>query len=331
MNVFILGGTGFLGYHATLEFLRRGHHVTSLARQRLLTEMLPAEVEVHLGDFDLISDGEVRELMAGHDAAVFAAGADDRALHKPPAYRYFYHANVEACSRFLRLAGKAGIRRASVCGSYFCHFDRLWPEQRLAERHPYIRSRVEQEQEAITAGGKELDVMILELPYIFGAMPGRMPIWQPVVRYAASPWPLFFPKGGTNMIAVEHVAEAIAGAVERGRGGERYLVGDENLTWKEWLERLSRLAGRSKRVITVPTPLVRLGLYGVLLSRRLKGVEGGLNPAALAGVQTAETFFDPTPSREALGYGKGGLEESFKKTVEACLNRSPVSSQVIGN
>ncbi len=321
MNVFILGGAGFLGYYATLEFLRRGHHVTVLDRQAVQAELLPAKVEIHLGNFDLMDDGEVRALMAGHDAAVFAAGADDRALQKPPAYRYFYHANVEACSRFFRLARKAGIHRGTFCGSYFCYFDRIWPEKRLTEHHPYIRSRVEQEQEAISTGGDELEVMPLELPYIFGTMPGRTPIWQPVVRYAASPWPLFFPKGGTNMIAVEHVAEAIVGAIERGRGGQRYLVGDENWTWKEWLERIAHLAGRPKRVITVPTPLVRLGLYGLLLSRRLKRLEGGLHPVAYADVQTENTFFDPTPYREALGYGQGGLEEALRRTVEVCLGR----------
>ena len=321
MDVLLIGGTGFIGYHAVHELRRRGHGVAVLALPPVPPEdLLPPEVPVTLADLDALPDDAVRALLRGCDAVVYAAGADDRVVPKAPADAFFERANVRPSARLFALARAAGVKRGVLLSSYFCTFDRLWPEMRLSAHHPYIRSRQAQAQQALQAAGPDLDLMILELPYIFGATPGRVPLWAPLIRYARSPFPLFYPKGGTNMIAVQHVAEATAGALERGRGGERYVVGDENLTWAEWLGRLSRLAGRPRRVITLPTTLVRLALWGVRLYHRLQGREGGLDPVAFAALQTRHTFFDPEPSRRALGYGRGGLDEALAETVRACLH-----------
>ena len=327
MNCLIVGGTGFLGYHATLELLRRGHRVSALALPPLpATGLLPGEVRVIFADVNALPDADLAVLLAGYDAVVFAAGADDRVTPKRPAYDFFYKANVASAARFFRLARAAGVRRGVLLGSYFAHFDRLWPEMRLAQHHPYIRSRVEQTRQALAACGSDLDLMILELPYIFGAMPGRLPLWAPLIRYVASPLPLLFPAGGTNMVAVQHVAAAIAGALERGQTGKRYLIGDENLTWAEWLTRLSRLTGREKRVVTLPAAAVRMAARGIRLYHRLQGREGGLDPVAFVALQTAHTFFDPAPARQALGYGAGGLDQALRVTV-AAVRGNPLSGR----
>jgi hypothetical protein len=121
------------------------------------------------------------------------------------------------------------------------------------------------------------------------------------------------------MIAVEHVGEAIVRAVEKGKGGHSYTVGDENLTWVEFLERILRILGRKKRIVILPTCLVRLTLRAVALQHRLRGRESGLDPVRFAAIQTRNTFSDPAPAAEELGYGRGNLEEALKDTVEACL------------
>ena len=121
------------------------------------------------------------------------------------------------------------------------------------------------------------------------------------------------------MIAVEHVGEAIVGAIEKGKAGHSYTVGDENLTWVEFLERILHILCKKKRIVIVPTCLVRLLLRAVALQHRLRGKEGGLDPVKFAAIQTRNTFFDPAPAAEELGYGRGNLEEAFKDTVEACL------------
>jgi len=162
-------------------------------------------------------------------------------------------------------------------------------------------------------------LMILELPYIFGSMPGRTPLWKPLIHYVNSRYPLFYMSGGTNMIAVEHVGEAIVGAIEKGKGGHSYTVGDKNLTWVEFLERILGILGKKKRIAIVPTCLVRLMLRVVGVQHRLRGRESGLDPVRFAAIQTRNTFFDPSPAAEELGYGRGNLEQAFKDTVKASL------------
>jgi len=322
MKVFIIGGTGFIGYHAVLEFLKRGHRISTLALPPLpASDLFPPEVAITLADLGQTSDQELRGLLRDHDALVYAAGADDRTIPKRPAYDLFFRANVETPQRVFELARQAGIRRGVVIGSYFAYFDRVWPEMRLAGRHPYIRSRQAQVEACFAASLPALELMILELPYVFGAMPGRVPLWRPLIQYLRSPWPLFYPRGGTNVIAVESVAEAIAGAIERGRAGEIYQVGGENLSWVELLARLSRLAGREKRVITLPDVAVQAGMMLIGLIHHVQGRESGLNPAYFARLQTARTFLDPGTARQALGYGESDVDSALRKTVEACLLR----------
>lgn len=320
MNIFILGGTGFLGYYATLELLQRGHQVSTLALPPAPPAgLLPPDVSVQIGNFNTLTDSEVTGLFKGCDGVIFAAGADDRVTPKAPADEFFAQANVVPARRFFRLAQEAGVRRGVLLSSYFAHFARIWPELELADHHPYIRSRVEQEAAVLEYSGDGLDVMILELPYIFGQMSGRIPIWKPLVDYLYWPLPwVFYPQGGSAMVSVEHVAQAIAGALEKGVEGQRYLIGDENLTWKAFLMRLAAAVGLQKKVVTLPNWIVQIGLSGVKLWHGLQGREGGLDPAHFLALQTRNTFFDPLPAQRALGFTGGGLDKAFRETVEAC-------------
>jgi dihydroflavonol-4-reductase len=319
MNVLIIGGTGFLGYHAVKELTKRGHQTSILALPPLPAGgIFPVETKILLADLSTLSDEDVLKLLRGQDAVVYAAGADDRITPKAPAYPFFFKQNVEATKRLVALARQAGVKKAVILGSYFVHFDRIWPKLKLKEHHPYIRSRVEQEKAAFEAGGKDMSVCILELPYIFGSMPGRKPIWKPLIAYIRSMPVIFYTHGGTNCIAVGRIGEAISGAVEKGKAGESYVIGDENLTWVEMLQKINRLLGREKPIISLPNWLAIVAGAFIKLLHYFQGREGGLDPIALIKLQTSMTFFDPAQSMEDLGYQSGGLDEALKKTIIAC-------------
>lgn len=320
MRIFILGGTGFIGYHAVLELLRRGYQIRILSLPPEPPDgLFPENVEIILGDFNHLSDQEVEMLFDNCEGAVFAAGADDRVTPKAPAYPFFYEANVQSSIRFFTLARNAGVKKAVLLSSYFVHFDRLWPELRLSEHHPYIRSRIEQERESLAIAGDEMSLVILQLPYIFGSMPGKTPLWKPLVNYIHWPFSwLFYTRGGSGMVSVNHVAEAIAGALEKGEGNFRYLVGDENLTWRELLTRLSAAAGLNRKVVTIPDWLVWAGLWCVKVWHWFRGLEGGLDPTEFVKLQTRDTFFNPEPAQRALGFSGGGLDIAFKETIKGC-------------
>jgi len=321
MKVLVIGATGFLGWHTTLKLLARGHQVSALARPPLPTEgLLPADVKITLTDMETLPDAELLAHLQGQDGLIFAAGVDDRVTPARPAYPFFYKGNVVATERLMRLAVQAGVKHAVIFSSYFLEFERRWPELRLAEQHPYIRSRVEQEKAALAAAGDQMAVNFLLLPYIFGSMPGREPLWKPLVAYLNSwlPW-VFYPAGGSAMVSVEEVSDAAVMALERGEAGARYPVCAENLSWQEFLQRLGKILGKTKPIITLPKALVKLGACCVRLMHRLQGRESGLDLVPFVELQTRLAFLDPDYSIRALGYAHTDLEPDFVKTVRASL------------
>jgi nucleoside-diphosphate-sugar epimerase len=269
----------------------------------------------------------VKRLLDGHHGIVFAIGRDERQVSKAPAYDAFYAANVRATERIFRLASEVGVEKGAVCGSMFTYFDRIWPEMGLAACHPYIRSRTEQAEVAIKAG-KGMAVTVLELPYIFGSMPGRTPLWAPLIDYVRSSWPLFYTSGGTTMVSVRLVAEAIAGAMEHNESSGCHPVGDVDMTWKEMLGIFCELVGKHKSVITVPRAVLKSAMWLYQVKTRLAGREHGLHPVKYMDLQTIDAYFreeDLQASRRALRFGSGGIEQAFEDTVSAMTGATPTA------
>ena len=315
-RVAVVGGTGFLGYHAVVELLRRGFEVTALGLKDFPARTPPLnDVDVQVVDLRIATDADLGRRLAGFDAVVFAAGADERATPRTPALDFFRAANVVTTERVLRLAKEGGARSAVVLGSYFAYFAKAWPELRLAERHPYIRSRLEQQEVAAASG---MRTVVLQLPYIFGSAPGQIPLWAPLVRYLARMPLLLYPRGGTNAVAVRHVGEAVAGAVE-GTAAGPILVGDENLRWADLLQRLLAALGRRKSVVTLPTAALYPSALIWRLVLRIRGQYSGLDPLHFIPLQTRETFFDPRPGWLALDFEGGELDQAIVDTVRTSI------------
>lgn len=323
MKVLIVGGTGLIGYYTALEFLENGHKVTSLSFKDIdLGDWYPKKIKVHYGDVFKMTDNEYIKLFKGHDAIVYGIGPDDRFVPDAPAYDFFYDKLVMHPTRMAAAAKKAGVKKFVVLNSYFAYYHRLHPEKNLMERHPYIKCRVEQADSIIDTGGDEMDVCVLELPYIFGAMPERVPLWKDVVvDMLVSMKTVFYPKGGSIMISVENVAKAIYGAVMKGRHGTKYPIGDENKDWNSMLEIMLDALGTPKKIVNIPCFIVKL--YGIKHKRDYakQGKEMGLDPVKLMkDIQCEYLYYDADElSRKELGYGGGDLEESIRKTIDRCL------------
>lgn len=325
MKIFIVGGTGFLGYYATKLFLDKGHQVDTLSIPDIpLGDWFPNErVGVQYGDVFSMDSGQLVKLFQGYDALVYAVGPDDRILAPSPAYDFFHERLVEACSRVVQAAKDAGVKRCTICGSYFAYFDRVWPELNLAQRHPYIKCRVAQAERCLALSDDNMAVMILELPYIFGTMPERVPIWKDILltRLQKMPGAIYFFKGGSVMMTVEQVAQCIVGSIEQGQAGKRYPCGDENVSWDTWLSWIQEAAGMNKRIVHIPSFLGTL--YGASLRRKelKQGKEGGLNYKYLFNdIQSRYLYYGNFDDCEELGMTRSGVKESVIDTIRACVN-----------
>jgi len=321
MNVLIIGGTGLLGSEAARELMRRGHCVSAVALPPAPKEAPPG-MQIVFGNYLTMTDAELLKLLDGRESLVFAAGVDERVEGPPPVYELFMKYNVTPLERLLRLAKRAGVKRAVVCGSYFSYFDKLRPELELSKRHPYIRSRREQEQTALTFADADFAVSVLELPYIFGAQPGRTPVWMFLVKYIRRmKLCTLYPRGGSAMITVKQAGQAAAGALERNTGGACYPLGYFNLTWKELLKIMHRHMGRPHRkVVTIPDWLFAAAGRGMKRRQEAKGLQGGLDLSKFAALQCKNQFIGKSLGCEPLGVEPDDLDAAIGQSVRLCLD-----------
>ena len=93
------------------------------------------------------------------------------------------------------------------------------------------------------------------------------------------------------------------------------------MTWSEMLQMFQRIAGKKKRVITLPPVFASISMRIVESKFRRSGKEHGLNPVEFIKLQSINTFIKPedlAESRAVLGFGSGGVEEAFRDTLVAC-------------
>lgn len=290
MRVLVVGGSGLIGAHVREALAERGHGVTTVAR----TERPGVD---HVLDLGSASVDQLRLVLAGHDGVVFAARTDEQRPLRRPIYPAFRADLVEPVVRLFTAARAEGLTRGVIMGSYYTYFDRLRPQWRLAERHTYVRCRVEQAAEGRAAAGADLPVAVIELPFVFGRAGDRLPNWAgPLDRWARSRLPLAVPVGGTAGVAARSVAEVAADALEKGRDDD-IPVADENVTWREMLTRIAVAVGRGRPVRRLPAGVVRasLRLGGALQALGRK--ESGVNPAHFADAVLADLFIEPTTGR----------------------------------
>ena len=325
-KVVILGGTGFLGYYSTLEALKRGYEVGAITLDDVNLEGLyPKEDKVQFADLFSIDEDKLANMMKGYDYMIYSVGPDDRETPKAPAYDYFHQHLVVDCAKCFRAAEKAGIKKSVVFNSYFAYFDRRYPEFHLKEKHPYVRCRVEQAA-LLNEQKKNMEVVVLEFPYIFGSMPERMPIWKSVFldRYAYGKKFIFFPKGATTMTTAKHIGESAIGALEYGKDGERYPIGDENKSFDFMLNTMTGYAlGKPRKIIHPGKALCAMGGNMVAKAEIKQGNEPGLNLKLVMKeiMSTDKLVIEDEVMDEVnklLHISRGGLKEAIEETMERC-------------
>lgn len=324
MKVFIVGGTGLIGSETARELISRGHQVTAIALPPLPKgALLPPEMNIEYGNYMELNDEQLKKHLAGMDALVFAAGVDERIEGPAPIYDFFKKYNIDALERLIKVAKEVGVKHVSICGSYFSYFAKKWPHLELTKHHPYIRSRIDQEKMALSYAEKGFDVSILELPYIFGAQPGRKPVWVFLVESIRKmKKSTLYTQGGTTMVTVKQVAQGIAGALETTSGGVAYPFGFYNYEWKDFLKIVHKHMGypRERKVVTIPNFLFALQGAQINKAHKKKGTEGGLDMVKFTKLQTANLFIEPEEGALRLGVSEDDIDAAIGESVRLSLD-----------
>lgn len=233
MKVLVVGGTGALGGHCAVHLAELGHEVTIGARHAAHPGTAMAAMPLLKGDY--VAGDFTADRLKGFDWVVFAAGNDPRHVPADADFAAFLHkANHEAVPAFFAAARAAGVKRAIQLGSYYHQ-----AAPHLLHGNSYIRSRQAACEGARAEGRPGFDVISVNAPFMVGSVPGLpSAVFEPYSQWACGliPIPAQAPPGGTSFMSFQSLSEAIAGALERGEAGKAYLVGDENLCFRDYFQ-----------------------------------------------------------------------------------------------
>lgn len=273
------------------------------------------------GNISDMGDDEVLDLMRGMHAVFFAIGADERITPPIPSGHFFYEANVVPTQRAVRLAREAGVAKFIVFGSYTAEFADVWPDLNYRGYNGYPRTRLLQEEVAFMEAGASMDVMVLRLPYIFGTMPGRMPLWTSFIdAVRAQPTTVASPRGATSSVTVGQVAKAAVGAMEHGTHEGRYPINGYDLTYGEFNRIICEELGRDPgEVVELPSDAFLPTMEGIDTQEAAAGREHGVHMVDTARFQDRRAVSDPAPTQEALHYGEDDVPAAIRETIQFCL------------
>jgi dihydroflavonol-4-reductase len=256
VRVFITGATGFVGGHVARRYAADGASLRLLTRQSSRLEGL-AGIDAEMVTGDLREPEKLRSALTGCDALVHVA-ADYRLWVRDP--KQMYAANVDGTRELLRLAREVGVPRvvytSSVATMGFRADGTIVNEDTpvtLADMiGHYKRSKFLAEQEAIIAAKAGQHVMILNPTTPIGSGDAKpTPTGRIIVDFLNKKFPAYVDTG-LNLVDVDEVARMHVVALDRGAPGERYILGGENLTLKQILDRMSAITGLPSPTMKVP-------------------------------------------------------------------------------
>ena len=253
MKCFVTGGTGFVGANLIRLLLQQGYQVRALVRSSSnLDNLKSLDIELVTGDLN----DDLTQLMSGcrvlfHVAAQYSLWQSDR--------ESLYRNNVLGTRNILKCAQQAGIERTVYTSSvaaigvnqggiadetYQSPVDKLVGD--------YKKSKYYAEQEAIKAVQLGQDIVIVNPSTPIGAFDIKpTPTGEIILRFLRRKMP-FYVDTGLNLINVKDVAMGHILALEKGKTGDRYILGNQNLTFAQLLAKLSQITGLNAPKYTIP-------------------------------------------------------------------------------
>lgn len=318
MKTLVTGATGFLGTHLLDELQRRGEKVRVFSQTR--SERLAGrDLEIVTGS--VTSPADVVRAVEGVERVYHLAGFVSR--KREDAHR-MYAVHVDGTRVLCEAARAAGCKRvvvASTSGTVAVseRADEMPDETCTApvdiiSRWPYYASKLYQEETARRACGEALELVLVNPSLLLGPGDDRLSSTRDVLSFLARDIQMT-PPGGLNFVDARDVAAVLPAAMERGRPGERYLLGGYNWTFSEFFGRLERLT-------KVAGPLLKArGKWTVLAAHAQAAVLkklGRTPPVEPESVEMARYFwyFESTKAREELGFNVREATETLHDTVK---------------
>ena len=318
MRIFVTGGTGFVGANLVELLLKQGYKVRALARKNSSLDNLKfLDVEIVTGD---LNQDNLAQQMKGcqalfHVAAQYSLWQTDKDL--------LYRNNVLGTRNILKCARQAGIERTVYTSSVAAigvrqdglPADETYqsPVEKLIGE--YKKSKYYAEYEAVKAAKAGQDIVIVNPSTPIGALDLKpTPTGEIIVRFLRRKMP-FYVDTGLNLIDVKDVAWGHILALEKGKIGDRYILGNQNLTFAQLLAKLETITSIPAPKNTIPYWIP----YSVAWLEEIVLTKVGKQPTiALDGVRMSrqKMFYDASKAVRELGLPQSNIDDALKKAVK---------------
>jgi len=314
----VTGGTGFIGAHVVRALLAKGEQVRCLVRpssRRRNLEGLPVEIV----EGDLSDTGSLARAMRGA-SALYHVAADYRLWTRDP--EELRRTNVGGTENVLAAASEAGIARivyTSSVGALGLTADGSPADERTPVARDtivghYKKSKFDAERLAEAYAAKGLPVVIVNPSTPVGELDVKpTPTGQLIVDFLSRRLPAYVDTG-LNLVDVRDVASGHLLAAEKGRAGEKYILGHRNMTLKEILEMLASVTG-------LPAPTLRLPhaipLAAAAVDTFVAGLLGRPPRISLESVRMSRhrMFFDAAKAVRELALPQSPVEDALARAA----------------
>ena len=320
MIVFVTGATGFVGSHVARALAEQGADLRLLVRANSnLKNVQDVKADLVIGD--LRDPASLEKGIAGCDV-VFHVAADYRLWVRDP--EEMYRANVEGTRAILGAARKNKVRRvvytSSVATMGFTSNGRPADENSPVSLDnmigPYKRSKFQAEQVAIEAARAGQEVVIVNPSTPVGERDIKpTPTGRIVVDFLKRKFPAYVDTG-LNLVDVKECAQGHVAALEKGRCGERYILGGENLTLKQILDKLAVITGLPSPTVRVPYVLaLATGVVDEIVTGRIRGREPRATIDAVR-MGRKKMFVSSAKAEHELGWKSGSVDDALRRAAD---------------
>ena len=320
MKAFVTGATGFLGSHVARVLADQGADLRLLVRSTSNLRNLEG-LKAETASGDLRDAGSIEKAMSGCDT-VFHVAADYRLWVRDS--EEMYRSNVDGTRAILEAARKNGVRRvvhtSSVATMGFTEnghpADEDSPVSLADMIGHYKRSKFMAEQIALEAGRSGLHVVTVNPTTPVGEQDVKpTPTGRIVLDFLKRRFPAYV-ETGLNLVDVRECARGHVAALEKGKSGERYILGGEDLTLKQILDKLAEITG-------LPSPTVKLpyvfafaaGIVDEAITGRLLHREPRATVDAVR-MGKKKMFASSGKAERELGWKIVPVEDALRRAVE---------------
>jgi dihydroflavonol-4-reductase len=330
---FVTGATGFVGANLARLLLEEGRNVRVLARAGADLRNIPSHPKLEVFTGDLKNQNSISEGVRGCDE-VYHVAADYRFWAKNP--QEIYDSNVNGTRYLLEAAQKAGVSKfvhTSTVGTIGLS-SQPQPANESTPMDPgqltshYKLSKLEAEKIALEFAQKGLPVVVVNPSTPIGAWDRKpTPTGQVIVDFVNGKMPAYVATG-LNFVHVRDVCRGHLLAAQKGRIGERYILGHRNLKMIEFLELLAERVGRAAPKVCIP---YRVAWVAGWLSTRYADYVSKTEPAvALEAVKMSKRymFFDSSKAERELGWQQTPIELAIDDALNWFLENGYFETQL---